>query len=119
MLHRLVVTGLLGKQDAQVVQHIRVIGDRLEDRPIKRLCFVVPTLLVERHCTFERLGQCVLIHLSTLTRANLRLPTWTRYDLPTSALRARSVRRSLSTLTPPCSMTRFASDVLSTRPAAF
>src|SRR5260221_4000491 len=48
----------------------------------------------------------------TVTRANFRLPTCTVSVLPAGSRKLRSVTRSPSILTPPCSMARAASDVL-------
>ena len=52
-------------------------------------------------------------------RATLRLPTWTTYVLPLARTSERSEMRSPSTLTPPCSINRFASDTLGARSACF
>ena len=51
------------------------------------------------------------------TRANLRLPTWITKGPPTGNLRPLSLTFSPSSLTPPCSIMRSASEVLAVRPA--
>ena len=53
----------------------------------------------------------------TVTRANLRLPTCATTVLPLAIVSALSVTFSPSSLTPPCSIIRCASDVLGVSPA--